>query len=71
MRKKNHVDLSIVSRTIWSRGKQKALPDFVLNGSKDPMKQMRAHETSFKQPQNEVKPSPKSTSRSKRDTTKV
>jgi hypothetical protein len=59
MKRRNHVDLSIESQTIWSRGKRKALPGLVLNGSKDFMKQMRAHEMSFKQPQNEAKLSPK------------
>ncbi len=29
----------------------KSLPNFVLDGSRDPMKQMRAHKTKLKQPQ--------------------
>jgi hypothetical protein len=35
------------------------------------MKQIKAHEMSFKQPQNETKLSPKPTSKSKRDRIKV
>jgi hypothetical protein len=31
----------------------------ILDGSKDPMKQMKAHETRLKQPQNGAKLSPK------------
>ncbi len=45
--------------------------DLVLDGSRDSMKQIKAHETSFKQPQNEATLSPKPTLRSKRDRTKV
>jgi len=43
----------------------------VFDGLRDPMKQMNAHKTSFKQPQNEVTLSPKPTPISKRDRTKV
>jgi hypothetical protein len=44
--------------------------DLVLDGLKDLMKQMRAHEMRFKQPQNGTKLSPKSTPRSKRNKTR-
>jgi hypothetical protein len=49
----------------------KNMPNLVLNSLKDLMKQMKACETSFKQPQNEVKLNPKPTPISKRDKTKV
>jgi hypothetical protein len=47
------------------------MSDLILNGLKDLMKQMKAHETSFKQPQNEIRLSPKPTPKSKRDRTRV
>jgi hypothetical protein len=37
----------------------KSLFDLILDGSRDLMKQLKARETNFKQPQNEVKMSPK------------
>lgn len=45
--------------------------DFILNGLRDLMKQMKARETSFKQPPIEVRLSPKPTPKSERDRTKV
>jgi hypothetical protein len=47
------------------------MPDLILDGSKDPMKQSKAHKMSFKQPQNEVKLNLEATPRNKRDRTKV
>jgi len=49
----------------------KNMHDLVLNGSKDFMKQMRAHKMGLKQPQNETRLSLKSISKCKRDKTKV
>ncbi len=69
--KRNQVDLSIEFRGIWWRGKQKTSFDLVMNGLRDPMKQTKAHETSFKQPENEIRLSPKLILRSKKDKTKV
>jgi hypothetical protein len=48
----------------------KSLLELVLNGSKDPMKQMKAHETRFKQPQDGTKLGPKPTPISKRNITR-
>jgi hypothetical protein len=41
--------------------------DLILNGSKDPMKQMWAHKTRFKLPQKGIKINLKPTTRSKRN----
>ncbi len=48
----------------------KSLLDLVLDGSRDPKKQINAHKTRLKQPQNGVKLYPKPTPRSKRNRTK-
>jgi hypothetical protein len=45
--------------------------DLILDGLRDPMKQTKACEMGFKQPQNEVRPNPKPTSINKGDRTKV
>jgi hypothetical protein len=45
--------------------------DLILDGSKDPMKQSKAHKMSLKQPQNEIKLNLKATRRNKGDKTKV
>jgi hypothetical protein len=45
----------------------KSLLDFVLDGSKDPMKQMKACETRLKQPQNGAKLSSKPTQKNKKN----
>jgi hypothetical protein len=49
----------------------KILLDFVLDGSRDPLKQTKAHETGLKQPQNKARLSPKLTPIIKRDRIKV
>jgi hypothetical protein len=49
----------------------KNMHDLILNDLKDLMKQMKACEMSLKQPQNEVRLSPKPTPKSKRDRTRV
>jgi hypothetical protein len=49
----------------------KSLHDFVLNGSKYHMKQMRACKMNLEQPQNEVRLKLKPISKSERDRTKV
>jgi len=48
----------------------KSLHGFVLDGSKDPMKQTNAHETKLKQALNAVKLGLKPTQRNKRNITK-
>jgi hypothetical protein len=48
----------------------KKLPNLVLDGSKHPLEQTRAHETKFKQTQNGVRLSSKLTLRNKRNKTR-
>jgi hypothetical protein len=62
-----HVNLSIGFQAIQSRGKRKS--DLIVGGSKDPMKQTKAHEMKLKQPQNAVRLSLKLTLGSKRNIT--
>jgi len=50
--------------------KVKSLPNLVLNGLKDFMKQTKAHEMKLKQPQDGTRLSPKPTPRNKRNKTK-
>jgi hypothetical protein len=47
----------------------KSLDDLVLNASKDPMKQTKAHEMKLKQPQNGIRWISKPTPRNKRNRT--
>jgi hypothetical protein len=49
------------------KGYAKSLLNFVLDGLRDPMKQMKTCEMKLKKPQNGVKLSPKSTPRNKRN----
>jgi hypothetical protein len=48
----------------------KNLPNLILDGLRDLMKQTKACETRFKQPQNGVRLNPKPTPRSKRNRTR-
>jgi hypothetical protein len=43
------------------------MPNLILDGSKDLMKQLKAHEMNFKQTQDEAKLSPKPIPKNKRD----
>jgi hypothetical protein len=49
----------------------KSMPNLILNGLNDLMKQMKARKTNLKQPQNEIRLSPKPTPKSKRDKIRV
>jgi hypothetical protein len=69
-RRKGTMLIRLSSSEQFGQRVSESMLNLVLNGSKDPMKQTKAHKTKLKQPQNGIRLSLKPTPISKRNKTK-